>query len=164
MNAGFNAFDVIDSLDQESSDYGQIIFDVDGNVEETVLQRFPNNDFIGRLLVLESMKIDDKFRGRSLGLLAARRVIEFLGHSAFVIMKPFPLQFGGFEDAAWVPPDGVVDKHKECEIGRKKLYRYWKRLGCKEIGKTGYLAIGNTEGLRSIKAVLKTPTSKKRKA
>lgn len=52
-------------------------------------------------------------------------------------------------------PKGVIDKRKDFEVARKKLYNYWRQLGCKEIAKSGYLAIDNTEKLPSIEELLK---------
>lgn len=153
VNAGFNAFDIIDSFDAESSSYGQMLYDENGNVLEEISDEFPNAGYIGRVVILESMKIEPEFRGREIGLLVARKALMFFGCGSFMILKPFPLQFSQYNDPAWVPPKGVRDKDKAFEKARKKLERYWKRLGCREIGKSGYLGMDTTEALPTVKEV-----------
>lgn len=154
INAGFNPFDVLDSFDQESYDDGSILVDEDGEMREEVVDQFPDLIWQYRIVTVNSITIEPEYRGRGIGLLALRKVLEVFGHSAFVLIKPYPLQFSGWHDASWVPPEGVHDPEREFGRARKKLVRYWKRLGAREIGKTGYLGIENTEELPSIKAVL----------
>jgi hypothetical protein len=93
IDAGYSAFDIVDSFDAESAEYGQVLFDVEGDVAASVVEQFESAGWIGRVLILEVVKIDPEFRGRNVGLLAARHAIELFGHSAFIILRPFPLQF-----------------------------------------------------------------------
>jgi hypothetical protein len=154
IEAGWSAFQIVDSFDAESADYGQVLFDGDGSINETVLQAFDMPEWISRVLILEAVKIDAQYRGRSVGLLAARHAIELFGYDAFVILKPFPLQFSQHNDPKWVAPEGVTDKDKDFEKARKKLERYWKRLGVRAIGKTGYFGMYGTDDLRTATQLL----------
>lgn len=155
IDAGYSAFDIVDSFDAESADYGQVLFDVEGEVVESIVEQFETAGWISRVLILEVVKIDREYRGRNVGLLAARHAVELFGHSAFIILRPFPLQFNNYNDPNWVAPEGVRDKRKDFEKARKKLEGYWKRLGCQKIGNTGYYGMHTTEDLPSTKAVLK---------
>lgn len=137
---GFNPYTVTDSLDYDSALYGHAVLTPTGRVRRSVEKLFEDDLIIyglDRLVAIETLKIDPEHRGKRWGLVAANRAIEFFGHGALVVLKPFPLQFGGGK-----LPDGVAaaDRERVMELSRKKLFRYWKQLGAVHIG-GGFLAM-----------------------
>jgi hypothetical protein len=156
IDAGYSAYEVADSSDAESASYGEILFETNGETKPEIVNGFETSEWISRVLILEVVKIEPNHRGRNAGLLAARSAIEFFGHDAFIMLKPFPLQFNEYQSPDWVAPKGVTDKHKDFARARKKLEGYWKRLGCRKIGRTGYWGMHSTDDLPSAEDILKS--------
>lgn len=81
----------------------------------------------GSLLHLERLTIEERHRGRDLGLRTLEAVIAYAARvgCAHAIMKPFPLQFEGGEtrDA------GERRGGREFREGARKLSLYYQRLG-----------------------------------
>jgi hypothetical protein len=154
VQAKLNPFEIIDGVDQDLYNHGAVIFDENGDVLPQVKRAIPDAEWIGRLLILNRMKIEPEFRGRNLGLLAARQAIQFFGHACLVLAKPFPVQFSGFQDPNWVAPAGVTDKVTDFLAAQNKLQKYWKKLGLKRIGRTQYFGMDGTESLPPIGELL----------
>ena len=127
---GTATFDVLDSA-QDTADYLEL-FDEPGGWFGAVDEQFETG-FGLDLLIIHRVEVDAAYRGKGLGLLAVQAAIgSFSWSCGLVAMKPFPLQFTGWEDEAWQPetplPNGVTKEQAFHEASRK-LERYWARLG-----------------------------------
>jgi hypothetical protein len=81
------------------------------------------------LLILDRIELKPEYRKYGSGLLAARCVIGIFGsRCGLVACKPYPLQFEGSN--RWRPPAGPT---KTLRKARKKLRRYWARVGFQRV-------------------------------
>lgn len=69
------------------------------------------------LLCLETMKIQEEYRGHNIGLIAVRQIIEVLGQGLSVIVaKPHPLDASEMSD-------------RQIQVACDKLRAYWSQIG-----------------------------------
>src|SRR5579871_4775828 len=79
------------------------------------------------LLILDSLTLAQRWRGHRLGLLAVRRLLDvFEGGCGLVVCKPSPWEGAGAH-------------------GKVRLRRYFKHLGFRRIGKTGYYGLSTAD-------------------
>jgi ribosomal protein S18 acetylase RimI-like enzyme len=82
-------------------------------------------DSVGDVLYLQSLEIDPDFRGRNIGLHLIHHTCKlFAGKCSLALMLPCPLNFKGSEE--------------EGKTARRKLIRYYRRLGFQKIKNTDY--------------------------
>lgn len=122
-------FDALDAHSAELEEYCALYIE-HGHGTEAVEQQF---EPIGTdLLIVRRVRIAEPYRGHGLGLLAVRRVADMFGWGCgLVALKPFPLQFAG---------KGAECEGREFRAARKKLTRYWARLGFESIDGTCLMA------------------------
>jgi hypothetical protein len=100
------------------------------------------------LLILDRIELKPEYRGNDFGLLAARCVIETFGsRCGLVACKPYPLQFEGSN--RWRPPARVSGATKGLRRARKKLRRYWARVGFQRVPRTMLYALDPERDLAS---------------
>jgi GNAT superfamily N-acetyltransferase len=105
------------------------------------------------LLILDRMELKPEYRGHGFGLLAARCMIEMFGsRCGLVACKPYPLQFEGSN--RWRPPARVSGGTKALRRARKKLRRYWARVGFQRVPRTMLYALAPKRGLPSFGQML----------
>ena len=105
------------------------------------------------LLILDRIELKPAYRGHGFGLLAARCVIETFGsRCGLVACKPYPLQFEGSN--RWRPPARVWGTTKALRRARKKLRRYWARVGFQRVPRTMLYALDPERGLPSLGQML----------
>lgn len=108
------------------------------------------------LLVLDRIEILPEYRGRGIGLLALRALIDlFSQQCGLVVCKPFPLQFEGFRAANGTALPRTKDKEKAFQQARRKLIRYWSRLGFRTIPQSDILALDPAYRMPSPKQMLR---------
>lgn len=150
---GFSLFDVLDA-DTDTSFYTGILRsdpDEHGLIQWNLLaQALHEEAFLGTdLLIVDCVEIKEQFRGKRLGLLAVRRLIDALGDGmALVVIRPFPLQFIEYQSPDWIAPAGVTDRDKAFSEARERLATYWGVMGFRGVG----------EGLMALNPGLITPT------
>jgi hypothetical protein len=105
------------------------------------------------LLILDRIELKPEYRGHGFGLLAARCVIEMFGsRCGLVACKPYPLQFEGTN--RWRPPVQLSGAAKALRRTRKKLRRYWARVGFRRVPRTILYALDPERGLPSLGQML----------
>jgi GNAT superfamily N-acetyltransferase len=134
---GFAAFDVLDSL-TDSSHYLELIDD-GGDWHEEVREKFVDL-LSSNLLIINQVKVEPKYRGKGLGILAVKTAIDcFSQGCGLVALKPFPLQFTSWQSPDWKPelplPRGL-SKAQAFRSALRKVEKHWARLGFRRIGKT----------------------------
>lgn len=156
LEAGVNWFDVIDCNDQSIYEHASAAIDGGGDWKPWIKKNFEIVS-VHRMLILEKVIIDAAHRGHNLGLLASRRAIDvFGGASSFVIVKPYPLQFG---ESGHVPSIPLVRKDEfpgDLRTAKKKLVEYWSRLGFRRIARSDYYGLSTCEVQPSTSKMLKT--------
>jgi hypothetical protein len=81
-------------------------------------------EMYGSILFIDVMKIDEKHRGKNIGLNAMYHTCRVLGaNCSFAIILPCPL---------------YSDSVKEREEGRKKLQKHWAKLGFRRVKRSDY--------------------------
>lgn len=134
---GFVAFDVLDSL-TDSSHYLELIDD-GGDWHDDVREQFIDL-LSSNLLIINQVKVEPKYRGKGLGILAVKTAIDcFSQGCGLVASKPFPLQFTSWKSPDWKPepplPKGL-SKAQAFRSALRKVEKHWARLGFRRIGKT----------------------------
>ena len=156
INAGFDPFTIIDSFDQESYEYGHIIFGgddpfvnaMDGSYQlSEAASKLTDGDPVDRILVLSTMRITPQWRGRQIGLKALHATTLMYGHASLVIM----------EAMAANRRRGAGIQSAQKRQGQLKLQKYWRRLGFQRIAKSDYFGMYQPERhLRSLNKALRT--------
>jgi len=93
------------------------------------------------VLLLTTIQIEPPHRGKRLGLFATASLIEqFREHCGLVMCQPYPMQFGPmFEEEKWRRRYGGGLGLKDQPAAFTKVQNYWRELGFREIGKTGFM-------------------------
>jgi GNAT superfamily N-acetyltransferase len=150
--AGHAAFHVLDSLSETAAFLP--LLDDGGDWSETVQDQFI--DVVDRdLLIVTEVKVDHRYRGRGLGIMAVNTAIDcFSRGCGLVAIKPFPLQFNHWTDPSWKPetplPEGV-SKEQAFRSALKKVEKHWARLGFRRVRRTdlwGYCPAHRRPSLR----------------
>lgn len=154
--AGESVFDVCDSHSQELHDAYAAVFDVgQDDIREEVRQQF--DGFDSDVLVLDYVLLSPRWRGLRLGLLAARKLIDTVGGGCgLVVSFVYPLnpdadQFGRVP-AGWIPRHADRDAEKE---GRRRLRRYFRRMGFRRIAGTRFDALSTAQPVPSLSDLLR---------
>lgn len=143
MNDGVSLFDECDAYEQVTLDYYRLLFDDDGEFLPAVDRMFP--DTFGRdVLILDLIEIAPEHRGRRVGLLAARRLMNvFEPDDGLVVCKPFPLQFDSMQRRSPVERASLGLEGFSCTEAQayRRLREYWSRLGFRRLGRSPYFAL-----------------------
>jgi hypothetical protein len=84
-------------------------------------------DLCNRLLMLQTVHVNKRFRGLGLGLLAVHRLMHaflLIDMGSIAALKPFPLQYTG---------KVTEENKKEFLAAQDTLRRYWARLGFRTV-------------------------------
>jgi hypothetical protein len=139
MNAGVDAFTATDSDSHEAHEAYVSNYTVDGEMHPEIEERYsmPTNHDV---LLLQKLEIDKAYRDRGIGLWANRVAINtFGGNCAFAVLKPFPLQYGGWEGYAnsHDPKERSIaaeaDFEKKRVLAFSKLAKYYEQGGFRQL-------------------------------
>jgi len=131
---GFTAFEVLDSH-SHSAEYCRSIYGLNGSEFNKKLLTLLNFDVMGNnLLIIDRLEILPKYRGKNLGLIITRRLIQRFSFGAgVVVIKPFPLQFEHEpsidNDQQWHRKMQFSGFSKSERLSLQKLYQYYSKLG-----------------------------------
>jgi hypothetical protein len=141
MNARVDAFAATDSDSHEAHEAYMSIYKVDGEIHPEIEERYsmPTNHDV---LLLQKLEIDKAYRGRGIGLWANRVAINtFGGNCAFAVLRPFPLQYEGWEGYAnsHDPKERAIaaepDFEKKRVLAFSKLAKYYEQGGFRQLPK-----------------------------
>jgi len=131
---GFNAFEVLDAH-SHTAEYCSSIYGIDGSEFNKKLLTLLSFDVMGNnLLIIDRLEILPKYRGKNLGLIITRRLIQrFLFGAGVVAIKPFPLQFEHKPSTdnghQWRKEIQLSGFSKSEHLSLQKLYQYYSKLG-----------------------------------
>jgi len=150
VNSGISLMDAIDSIDQDVYEYGAAVLDpATDDVRDDLVDRF--ECIGGDLMFLHLMEITPAHRGRNVGLVAASRLIDSYANG-LVVCRPQPLQHVGDEPHRF-PTEGMEYERfsKDRREAKRKLQKYWRRLGFEPINDDGIYALGTARALPTVK-------------
>ena len=99
-DAGVSLLDALDYISEDTAQYIALLDDEGTEFNEDVRKQY-DDCICSSLLILDSVEIDQPYRGHGIGLLAARHAIELAENGALVACRPFPLQFAGYQGEEW---------------------------------------------------------------
>ena len=136
---GESVFDACDAHSEEMHDLYAALFDPEeDDLKEAVVRQFDALD--PDMLVLDWVLLHPRWRGLKLGLLAARRTADLLGGGCGLAVSwihPLNPDAGEFEKVprGWIPRPASGGEEREA---RRKLRRYFRRMGFERIRGTKY--------------------------
>lgn len=131
---GFTAFEVLDSH-SHTVEYCRSIYGLDGSEYKEKLLTLLDWGVMGNnLLIIDRLEILPKYRGKNLGLIITRRLIQRFSFGAGIVaIKPFPLQFDHEpsidNDHQWRRKMQLSGFSKNERLSLQKLYQYYSKLG-----------------------------------
>jgi len=144
--AGECLFDVCDCHSQDLLEVHTALFDPESDeLKEEVRDQFDVFDL--DVLVLDYILLAPRWRGLKLGLLAARKLVDLLGGSCGLVVShvaPLNHEAADFRrvPAAWIPRHDSKEEEGEA---RRKLRRYFRRMGFRRIKGTRYHGLSMTQ-------------------
>jgi GNAT superfamily N-acetyltransferase len=141
VNAKASVFELFD-YERATRDYFAPIFNP-GSLDFTdELSRLTDNSSWGSVLIIDRLEVLPEYRGRNVGLLAMRRLIErFCAGAPIVAIKPFPLQHegGGGDVDEWKSRLKLADLDQNERRATTKLRRHYAKLGFKAMKGTPFM-------------------------
>jgi hypothetical protein len=117
---GVSVYDVLDAHSGDAEEYCCLLTGA-GDWVPLIQETF--EPYEGNLLIINTVQINECYRGGGLGLWAVRRLIDsFQASCGLVVMHPWP-----------IGPDGPLNADKLGREGQIKLQRYWARLGFRPV-------------------------------
>jgi hypothetical protein len=130
IDKGWPPWEVVDSFDSGLAKFC-VLFDRDESTFHPKVLRLTKVEMSG-LLILNRIEIEEKFRGRALGLQAIQLVCDrFQNWCQVAALKAFPLQW-----------EGKVEGQKDKEgllRDQAKLVRHYRRAGFKSFNRDGLM-------------------------
>lgn len=143
VNACASVYDMFDARSSTFDYYGAIFQDDRTlNFTDNLEKLFKHYAVWGNILILDRLEILPDFRGRNLGLIVLRRLIERFGAgTAYVAMKPFPLQCESRsrDQEPWDVEMQLTEFSKNTRGSTARLRRYYARLGFKAMKGTPFM-------------------------
>lgn len=164
-NDGFSTFDAFDAR-LSTVNYYSAIFDVEtADPREDLEALVGGGMYINNVLIIERLEILPQYRGRSIGLLVMKRLIQRFGAgTGLVAIKPFPLQFEASrreEDEEWAKALALSGLDKNKRRSNAVLRRTYKRLGFKALKGTDYMFLSPGTAMPTDKMLLANRPNKK---
>src|SRR5215467_10462048 len=142
-NHGVSPFEVLDTH-SHTCEYAEAVLDSNEAPSSARLQKLLGDEIWNfNLLILDRVEILPKYRGGRVGLLVLTALIERFGAGAGVVgMKPFRLQLEPRESrdsSGWAKRLRLDDLPRDEKMAKKKLKRYYGKLGFVEMKSTPFM-------------------------
>jgi len=152
-NQGASIFFMLDSHSQ-TAEFLELIDDSNGfEFSKSLLGLLNHEVFENNILILNRLEILPHYRGKNIGLIIMRRLIQrFSSGAGIVAIKPFPLQFEIElpDERQWRNELQLSNLHKSEQYATKKLRQYYRRLGFVGMEGTPLMFISTTWRLPTI--------------
>ena len=160
INTGIDVFDIFDAHSDSTADYYDSLYDPDTmGFSENLLQLFNYEIFEQSVLIIDRLELLPGSRGKKLGLIIMRRLIQrFSAGAGVVAIKPFPLQF---EQST--PDENKSGWHAEMQLSSfreteresiRKLRSHYGKLGFVEMKGNSHMFLSTTQRLPPIEKLL----------
>ena len=157
INTGYiNVFDIFDAHSDSTAEYYDSLFDPDTEGFSKNLQRlFDYEIFEQNVLIIDRLELLPGYRGKNLGLIIMRRLIQrFSAGAGVVAIKPFPLQFEQStpdENKSGWNAEMQLSSFRETERDSvRKLQSHYGKLGFVEMKGTPHMFLSTTQRLPPI--------------
>ena len=155
-----DVFDIFDAHSDSTVDYYDSLFDPDTIGFRENLQQLSNHEiFKQSVLIIDRLELLPGYRGKNLGLIIMRRLIQrFSAGAGVVAIKPFPLQF---EQST--PDENKSSWHVKMQLSSfretkrdsiRKLRSHYGKLGFVEMKGTPHMFLSTTRRLPPIEKLL----------
>jgi hypothetical protein len=154
--AGESVFDACDSHSQEMHEVYAAVFDTaEDDIREDLRQQF--DGFDSDVLVVDYVLLSPRWRGLRVGLLAARKLVDLLGGGCGLVVSfvhPLNAEADQFlrVPAGWIPRHTGRDEEREA---RRKLRRYFRRMGFRRIEGTRFDGLSTAQPVPSLSDLLR---------
>jgi GNAT superfamily N-acetyltransferase len=156
INTDIDVFDIFDAHSDSTAEYFESLFDPGTEGFSKNLQRlFDYEIFEHNVLIIDRLELLPGYRGKNLGLIIMRRLIQrFSAGAGVVAIKPFPLQF---EQS--IPAENNSSWHAEMQLSSfretegdslRKLRSHYSKLGFIEMKGTPHMFLSTTRRLPPI--------------
>lgn len=148
LREGMRLFDVMNAESAEMQEICDTLFDPDTGEIRKETEKHLGSPIRGNLLVIHRVEILPTHRGMGLGLATLWYLVRL--HSAgcgIVAIKAIPMQFRAGFDATkdeWSRQLAYDSFRAGKEAALRKLVSHWEKLGFREIGESGVMAISAT--------------------
>jgi len=160
-------FETFDSVSEETYEYYHDLFEDPYHLKDKILDNFYSNftqdcqdnedmllkeDFENnyRLIIFSSMQIIEKYRGNNIGLAVIKKMWGILKNERSILtLKPCPLHDFPKKEEIYEKLQELANKmHYDKFVtdekkGKRKLLKYWSKLGLERIGKNGICFTSN---------------------
>jgi GNAT superfamily N-acetyltransferase len=144
MEEGESAFEAMDSLSASTREaYDALFHEETGDWKEEVTAIY-EPDFITQLnlLMIESIKLEPRFRRKGIGAQVVREIIATVGASCGIVAcKPFPLQYSGWCDKDKAKLREQPGFEKERRVAFNKIAKYWSNLGFQKLPSSDFYVL-----------------------
>lgn len=142
-----NPLDVFDAHSHTLLGFYEVLFDQRTcELKESICELSVGPD----VLIIDKVEILPNYRGKSIGLKAVRRTMEFLGGGcAVTALHAHPIQYDKL-DKDWTLQMHLQNFIGDKQTAQKKLRDYWSRLGFRRVGRTSYMAFAMTNQIRDV--------------
>jgi len=161
INTGFiDVFDIFDAHSNSTADYYDSLFDPEtAGFSENLQQLFNYEIFEQSVLIIDRLELLPGYRGKNLGLIIMRRLIQrFSAGAGVVAIKPFPLQFEQSipaENKSGWQAEMQLSTFRETERDSiRKLRSHYGKLGFVEMKGTPHMFLSTTRQLPPIERLL----------
>jgi hypothetical protein len=154
--ASVSLFDVCDAHSQPLLECHHLIYEPKGYCfRESIVHQFDALE--SDCLLLDYILLHPRWRGLRIGLMATRRLVDLLGGGCgLVVSEILPLRHEAHDrlrvPASWIPKHVSEEEEQEA---RRKLRRYFRRLGFQRIGKTTYYGLSMLQRTPSAEDMLR---------
>jgi GNAT superfamily N-acetyltransferase len=129
MNEHRNVGEVMDAVSSGLHECWGELLTHDGDWTPAVLQIYDEDLFGNDILFLESIELDDAYRGKGIGARVVRETISTFGSScALVACKPFPLQYTNWMDDEYKAVREAPGFEKKRRAAFGKVEKFWRGL------------------------------------
>jgi hypothetical protein len=148
MNKGVALYKVFDSHSYELVAYYDHLFQpLSYDLQDNISAALDNDILDHNLLIINNIQLLPKFRGKNLGLVILRDMIDrFSAGVSIVAINPFPVQCEPVteENAKWRDSMGLSHFQSDEEIAKIKLQDYFRKLGFISLKGTSIMVASTT--------------------
>lgn len=136
VNQEKNVHTELDSITQETADLIPLV-DENGRPKKRSLEEA--YICMNKILYLRRITIYHPYRGKGIGEVVTKRIINRFGRNEFVLIKPYPIQTqeGHTDEEKTLMRYDLIEQDKKVSLSKlKRIYKSW---GFEPLGRTGYM-------------------------
>jgi GNAT superfamily N-acetyltransferase len=131
-NDGESLFEAMDAASSTTLECYEAVIDQNTDDWKDEVRTLIGEDraILSDILLIESLKIEEQYRGQGIGRTVAEKVIKVLGDQCAVIAcKPFPLQYTGYLSPEYAEQRAMQDYEAKRHTAFQKVALFWSEQG-----------------------------------